>query len=88
MALKLKTRTAGSCEKIKSADLQPLLIDINGVAVRLSMSVASVRRHVETGLIPPGVKIGRSRRWRVADIERWVAGDCQPSESVSSKNVP
>jgi len=53
--------------------VEPLVVDINGLAKMLQRSVASLRRDEAQGRLPAGIRIGRSKRWRVANIEEWLA---------------
>jgi predicted DNA-binding transcriptional regulator AlpA len=50
----------------------------------LCISEATVWRHRDAGLIPDGVKIGRSVRWRLCEIESWMEAGCKP---VSAESV-
>ncbi len=64
--------------KPPSADspLRPLLVDINRLAVLLGRSVASLERDQAAGRLPAPVRIGGSKKWRLADIQAWVAAGC------------
>lgn len=61
----------------------PELLDIEYVRqVYLgSASVRHVRRMVDQGLMPPGVKLGALRRWSRAELDQWVAEGCKPVRS-------
>lgn len=50
-----------------------LLVDIKGAATALGVSPRSLRRLVARGSAPAPVRLGRLVRWRVADLERWIA---------------
>lgn len=52
------------------------LTDLRGVAARLVVSERTVERMVEAGKMPPPMKLGRLRRWRLADVESWIASGC------------
>ena len=54
------------------------LLGVKELARRLRISERSVWAHAKTGLMPAPLRIGRSRRWPAAAIERWIAGGCQP----------
>ena len=49
------------------------MLTIEQLAERLQVSVASVRRRVEGGKLPPPVRIGHLARWRLNDIQQWEA---------------
>lgn len=53
-----------------------VLADLRGVAARLVVSERTVERMVEAGKMPPPMKLGRLRRWRLADVESWIASGC------------
>jgi prophage regulatory protein len=54
----------------------PLLVDIHALAGLLDRSVASLERDQAAGRLPAPVRIGGSKKWRVADIRAWVADGC------------
>ncbi len=59
---------------------RPLLIDIRALAVLLDRSEASLERDQAAGRLPAPVWLGGSRKWRRAEIERWVDAGC-PSQA-------
>lgn len=61
-----------------------VLADLRGVAARLLVSERTVERMVEAGKMPPPMKLGRLRRWRLADVESWIASGC-PAAAVRVK---
>lgn len=56
----------------------PLLTDIQGLSALLDRSVASLERDAAAGRLPRSIRIGGSRKWRVAEIHAWVAAGCPP----------
>jgi excisionase family DNA binding protein len=58
------------------AAVAPLLIDAVGVARLLGIGKATVWRLVAAGQLPPSLKLGRRRLWRMADLESFVACGC------------
>ena len=50
----------------------PELINVREVAFMLSLGESSIWRHVKNGDLPKPIKIGRSARWRAADIRALV----------------
>ncbi len=54
----------------------PLLIDIRDLAGLLSRSVPSLERDQAAGRLPAPLRIGRSKFWRKAEVEEWVAAGC------------
>ncbi len=53
-----------------------LLLNAREAARLAGISEPSWWRHHAAGLVPDAVKIGRSTRWRRADIARWIELGC------------
>lgn len=64
----------------------PLLVDLDTAAATLSISRRSVQDLMYTGALP-SVKVGRSRRIAVLDLEAFVAQLRQDSEHMVLKVV-
>lgn len=58
--------------------VKPLLVSIDGLAVMLDRSKASLERddNAKPARIPKPIRIGGSVKWCVAEIEAWVAAGC------------
>jgi predicted DNA-binding transcriptional regulator AlpA len=67
---------------------EPLLITADQLAVWLQVSVRSLWRLRSAGQIPPPVRLRKAVRWRLADIEDWLAKGCpaQPDETETRRN--
>ena len=52
------------------------LIAVGEIAKMLSLTKRSIFRYRNAGLMPQQVKIGGSVRWRLSDIEKWIALGC------------
>jgi predicted DNA-binding transcriptional regulator AlpA len=59
-----------------STPTAPLLIDISALSKLLSRSVSALERDQAAGRLPPPVRIGGSKRWKLTAIEAWVAAGC------------
>ena len=59
------------------------LIDVGELSRVTGLSKPTLWRHHEAGLIPPGMKIGRAVRWRLADITRWIESGCPRRDDVN-----
>ena len=57
---------------------QPLLISADELARLLGISTRTIWRRLSGGEIPKPVRLGKSVRWRLADIEAWIDGGCIP----------
>jgi len=56
--------------------LQPLLLTDVQAANLAGISRATWHRLRSAGKLPPSVRLGRSVRWRRAEIEEWIAAGC------------
>lgn len=56
-------------------DFPALLSDVQ-VAQFLGFSRRKIRSMDSMGHLPMSLKIGRSRRWRRDELERWIAAGC------------
>lgn len=56
----------------------PLLIDAIDVSRLVHRCRRSIAADVKAGRMPAPVRLGRSVRWRLADIEAWIEGGCKP----------
>lgn len=55
---------------------RPLLTDADGVGCLIDLSGRTVRRLDSAAKIPRGVRVGGAKRWRLVEIEAWVAAGC------------
>jgi predicted DNA-binding transcriptional regulator AlpA len=62
----------------------PLLIDLRELSRLLDRSRASIARDVTAGRLPTPVRIGRSTRWRLSEIELWIAAGCPPRDRLTA----
>jgi predicted DNA-binding transcriptional regulator AlpA len=51
----------------------------------LDLSWRTVYRLADAGKIPPGMKLGASRRWDLAEIETFIASGCKPPKGVPGR---
>ena len=66
----MSTQTASS----ESSDAQ--LLKIGDVCELLKISKRSVWRLISAGQFLPPIRVGRSVRWRRAEVEEWVKKGC------------
>jgi len=52
------------------------LIDAKGVGAMLDRCTRTIARDDIAGRIPAPVWVGGSKRWRVQELERWIAAGC------------
>jgi len=57
-----------------------ILLTVNEVATLLNVSPRHVHMLRATQQLPPPVRLGRSVRWRRAELEAWVAAGCPRQE--------
>lgn len=61
----------------------PLLLTAGQVAQLLQVSPRSLWRLMSSGKVVPPVRFGGNTRWRLAEVEAWIAEGCPP---VSGSN--
>lgn len=61
------------------------LIDVGELSRVTGLSKPTLWRHHEAGLIPAGMKIGRSVRWRLADITLWIESGCPRRDDFTAQ---
>lgn len=67
--------------------MEPLL-DINQIGELLGVAPRSIRRWIEAGTFPCGIRIGRRAvRWQIEVIETWVAEQPAAETEQESKEV-
>lgn len=58
------------------------LLTAEEVAERLAVPVSWVRESTRSGVVPH-IKIGRYRRYRLADVEKWLEECTQPGRAIA-----
>jgi predicted DNA-binding transcriptional regulator AlpA len=67
--------------KAIQVQVQPLLVDADGVAVMLGVSRRTVYSMQSTGeLGPMALAVGGRKLWRTAELTAWVADGCPHRE--------
>ena len=51
-------------------------VSIKSLAKMLDVSVRHVERMQAAGKLPPPIRLGRSKRWRIEDIFAWLDDGC------------
>ena len=75
-------------DDIPPASPPPILLPAQAVARQLSVSLRTLWRLRSAGRLPPPIRIGGTVRWRVTDIDAWIAAGCPelPSQGQSAPN--
>lgn len=73
--MSLSTATATS-ERSTSPAPDAALMTVDDVAALLAVSPRTVRRMADSGAMPPPVRLASLVRWRLADLDRWLADGC------------
>jgi prophage regulatory protein len=63
---------------VRAAQDSRVALNVNAVAERYSVSVATVWRWVARETMPPPRKIDGCTRWLVVELLKWESGGCQP----------
>lgn len=53
-------------------EIKPLVYTAHDLAEILRLSERTIRRMDASGTLPKAVRFGRSKRWRVSDIQAWL----------------
>ena len=59
--------------------LEPVMITARQLAILLQVSTRQVWRMLSAGRVPQPVRVGGIVRWRMAEVENWIAEGCPPS---------
>ena len=62
------------------------LITVEVVAEMLSLNKRSIWRYRNEGLMPQQIRVGGTVRWRLSDIEKWIALGC-PNQKTFEANI-
>ncbi|MBL9118592.1 MAG: helix-turn-helix domain-containing protein [Phycisphaerae bacterium] len=57
-----------------------VLIGVERVAEKLNVSTRHVRRLTDAGALPRPIRLGSLVRWRLAEIDAWIASGCPRRE--------
>ena len=60
------------------------LLSYKDVGARLGFSRTAVFELVRSGKFPTPLRIGRARRWRESDVDRWIAALAERSDGAST----
>ena len=61
---------------VMSAETAPMLIGAEELARMMDVSERTLWRLLSAGKVPPPVRIGRSTRWRLAEVRDWIDRGC------------
>ena len=59
-----------------STDIAPKLINAEELARMMNISERTLWRLLSGGRLPQPVRIGRSTRWRLAEVVEWIERGC------------
>lgn len=62
-------------------EVTPLAVDEDAAAARIGLAVSTLQKKRVSGDGPPFVKLGRAVRYRLADLDAWVAARVVSSTS-------
>jgi predicted DNA-binding transcriptional regulator AlpA len=65
--------------------MESLVVDTQGAATRIGLSAATLEKKRVYGDGPPFIKMGRSVRYRLSDLEAWIAARVVNSTSERSR---
>lgn len=62
----------------------PIFISSKEIARILGISKSGVFNLLKRGEFPVGIKVGRNRRWRLSEVEDWIASQ---EAAMKTKNL-
>ncbi len=82
----LASRAPSQCE---TAKMLPKLVGIDVLAERSGYRAASIRNMVSQGrsIGAWAIRVSGRLRWRLEDVERWLAGELDASRGEAAKGV-
>lgn len=57
-------------------DPKPVLINAEELSRIMDISERTLWRLLSGGKVPQPVRVGRNTRWRLAEVEEWIARGC------------
>jgi len=60
------------------------LLSIDDVAKMLAVCPNTVRNLTDRGDLPSPIRLGRAVRYRLADVEAWIANGSEPAEGAEN----
>ena len=60
----------------RTSDPSRLLLDAKEAAHRVGISIRTLRRLADAGHGPRPLRVGRCLRWRITDLDAWIAAGC------------
>lgn len=71
--------------KKAATQVEPLLVDVKALARMCSTSVRSVWRLKSGGKLPRSVCVGRSVRWNVETVRKWIDLGCPDRDTFEAQ---
>ena len=62
------------------------MVGYGEVTKRLGVSLSTLRNWIRAGEFPAPLRLGRSRRWRASDVDRWF--EAQASDQANGTPAP
>lgn len=63
------------------------LLDLPGLGRYLGVAPTTLRNWRSAGTAPPALKLGGAVRWRVADVDAWLAARREATRTVPAEGV-
>jgi len=66
---------------------EPKLITVRELSGLLGMSKRTIWRLLSAGQVPQPVRIGRSTRWRLDEVRRWIDSGCPTANNSTNSAI-
>ena len=84
----VKLKTDGPADVLGRLGATDRLIDVRSVAELLGVSDRTCWKMLYRGRLPACVRVNRSVRWRLSDIQHFIAGGCDMTKLGSETVKP
>ena len=62
-------------------------LNISEIAAKLNVSIHTVRDWRKQNILPPAYKFGRAVRWKLTDIDKWIADHREKTRQAAERMV-
>ena len=72
---------------MQETSIQPELLDVTETARLIGQAISTVHKAHRAGRMPAPVRLGRSIRWRRAELLAWIQAGCPSREAWEAANT-
>jgi len=68
---------------METLPVEPLLLRADQAAAMCGLSVSTWYEYQSAGRIPPSIKLGKARLWRLDILRKWCRWNCPPIDKFN-----